>query len=84
MRATITAAILVLAMASPASAASPYCIPKTDGTDRIQRTGSSCPVGYFATGHCCQNQGSCLSIRMVRQWRGLREILIPKNQPIAG
>jgi hypothetical protein len=55
MRVTIAVSILVLAMASsPTLEASPYCVPKADGTDRIQRTGSSCPVGYFATGHCCE------------------------------
>lgn len=53
MIATVIAA-LTLAMAESAQAASPYCLPKADGTDRIQKTGSSCPVGYFATGRCCQ------------------------------
>jgi hypothetical protein len=48
---TLTVWVLTL---SPALAASPYCVPKADGTDRIQWTGPSCPVGYFATGHCCE------------------------------
>lgn len=51
--ATLVAA-LTLAMAESAKAESPYCVSKADGTDRIQRTGSACPIGYFATGHCCE------------------------------
>jgi hypothetical protein len=51
--ATLVAA-LTLAMAESAKAESPYCLPKADGTDRIQRSGSICPTGYFATGNCCE------------------------------
>jgi hypothetical protein len=39
---------------SSAFADSPYCTPKSDGTDRIAKTGSSCPSGYFASGNCCE------------------------------
>jgi hypothetical protein len=49
--------ILVIALAAlvtPALAESPYCTPKTDGMDRITKTGSSCPTGYFASGNCCE------------------------------
>jgi hypothetical protein len=51
----IAAAILImLEMVGSTHAASPYCVPKADGTDRIRRTQSSCPVEYFATGNCCE------------------------------
>lgn len=51
----IAAAIITMvAMAGSAQAESPYCVSKADGIDRIQRTGSACPVGYFATRHCCE------------------------------
>jgi hypothetical protein len=52
----MTKIIMVIAMlvASPALAESPYCTAKADGTDRIQKTGSTCPSGYFASGNCCE------------------------------
>jgi hypothetical protein len=50
----IAIAIAALTLAESAKAESPYCLPKADGTDRIQRTRSICPTGYFATGNCCE------------------------------
>ena len=51
----VAGVILALAiLATPAMAESPYCIPKPDGTYRFRKSGSSCPVGYFATGPCCE------------------------------
>jgi hypothetical protein len=50
-----TAIILGMVMlATPALSESPYCMPKADGTNRLPKTGSSCPTGYFATGRCCE------------------------------
>lgn len=45
--------IAILAANVSESAASPYCFPKADGTNRIARQGS-CPTGYFASGNCCE------------------------------
>lgn len=50
----IATAIAALTLAESAKAESPYCLPKAGGADRIQRVGSSCAVGYFATGQCCE------------------------------
>lgn len=53
----IIAAVAVTALLVSAKAiivASPYCLPKADGTDRIIKTGSVCPTGYFSTGNCCE------------------------------
>lgn len=52
--AVLLATAVALAAAPPALAASPYCIPKPDGTDRIAKIGNACPVGYLATGRCCE------------------------------
>jgi hypothetical protein len=51
---TLLAAVMALTVSTSAYAESPYCIPKADGTDRIQKSGTTCPVGYFASGHCCE------------------------------
>ena len=45
---------MTFAITTSALAESPYCIPKADGTNRFQKTGSSCPTGYFASGRCCE------------------------------
>jgi hypothetical protein len=50
----IATAIAALMLTESAKAESPYCLPKANGTHRIQRTGSICPTGYFATGNCCE------------------------------
>jgi hypothetical protein len=49
----IRIAAAVLLLASSPVLASPYCLP-TNGRDRIAKTGSACPTGYFATGDCCE------------------------------
>lgn len=57
MARTFVAAFAMVALAASATAvfaASPYCLPKRDGTDRIVKVGSVCPTGYFATGNCCE------------------------------
>lgn len=50
----ITTILTTLILTTPAFAESPYCMPKSDGTQRIPKTGSSCPSGFFATGPCCE------------------------------
>jgi hypothetical protein len=51
---TLSTVAIAIALSNAAFADSPYCTPKADGTDRIYKTGSSCPTGYFASGKCCE------------------------------
>lgn len=51
---TLSTVAIAIAIANAAFADSPYCTRKADGTDRIYKTGSSCPTGYFASGRCCE------------------------------
>ena len=54
MKKLIIAAVALAASLASSLAESPYCLPRQDGTDRIQKTGSTCPVGYFSSGRCCE------------------------------
>jgi hypothetical protein len=47
-------AVIAMLVTTSALAESPYCRPKADGTNRIPKTGSTCPTGYFASGPCCE------------------------------
>jgi hypothetical protein len=47
-------AVIAMLVTTSALAESPYCNPKSDGTDWIAKIGSSCPSGYFASGNCCE------------------------------
>ena len=51
---TFSTVAIAIALSNAAFSDSPYCTPKADGTDRIYKTGSSCPTGYFASGRCCE------------------------------
>lgn len=55
MKTSLLIGLGMLAVAGSAQADSSYCLPTAAGRDRIDKVGSVCPDGYFATGKCCES-----------------------------
>jgi hypothetical protein len=51
VRLPLSAAVLMASVV--ASAAGPYCATTADGIQRLPRSASACPTGYFGSGDCC-------------------------------